>query len=154
MNMTTASRPIEILLIEDNPGDVRLTREALEDAKVLNALTVVSDGVDAMAFLRRQGKYHRAARPHLILLDLNLPKKDGREVITEIKQDPTLKSIPVVILTSSKAEEDIVKTYGLGANCYVTKPVDLERFLTVVRAVERFWLTIVELPPQGAQDDE
>lgn len=144
-------RPIDILLVEDNPGDVRLTREALKDAKVLNKLYVAKDGVEAMAFLRRQGKYASAIRPDLILLDLNLPKKDGREVLAEIKDDTSLKRIPVVILTVSKAEEDIIKTYELHANCYITKPVDLDRFLEVVRAVEDFWLTVVKLPPNGSK---
>jgi chemotaxis family two-component system response regulator Rcp1 len=140
-------RPIEILLVEDNPGDVRLTQEALKDAKVLNKLRVVSDGVEALAFLRRQGKYVHAARPGLILLDLNLPKMDGRKVLAEIKEDPELKRIPVVVLTISKAEEDIIKTYELHANCYITKPVDLEQFMEVVKAIENFWLTVVKLPP-------
>jgi CheY-like chemotaxis protein len=140
-------RPIEILLVEDNPGDVRLTQEALKDAKVLNKLRVVGDGVEALAFLRRQGKYAHAVRPGLILLDLNLPKMDGRKVLAEIKEDPDLKRIPVVVLTISKAEEDIIKTYELHANCYITKPVDLEQFMEVVKAIENFWLTVVKLPP-------
>jgi len=144
-------RPIEILLVEDNPGDVRLTKEALKDAKVLNKLHVVKDGVDAMTFLRRQDKYANAVRPDLILLDLNLPKKDGREVLAEIKEDTNLKRIPVVVLTVSKAEEDIIKSYELHANCYINKPVDLDRFLEVVKAVEDFWLTVVKLPPNGSK---
>jgi CheY-like chemotaxis protein len=144
-------RPAEILLVEDNPGDVRLTKEALKDAKVLNRLQVAKDGVEALAFLKRQGKHAKAVRPDLILLDLNLPKKDGREVLAEIKEDPELRRIPVVILTMSKAEEDIVKTYDLHANCYITKPVDLERFIEVVRAVEDFWLAVVKLPPNGTR---
>jgi chemotaxis family two-component system response regulator Rcp1 len=139
-------RSIEILLVEDNPGDVRLTKEALKDAKVLNNLHVASDGIEALAFLQRQGKYEDAVRPDLILLDLNLPKKDGREVLAEIKTHPGLRCIPVVILTTSKAEEDILKTYELHANCYITKPVDLDKFIEVISAIEDFWLTIVKLP--------
>ena len=137
---------IEILLVEDNPADVRLTREALKEAKVRNQLHVVEDGVAAMTFLKREGDFADAPRPDLILLDLNLPKKDGREVLEEIKQDDSLKRIPVVVLTTSQAEEDIVKTYNLHANCYVTKPVDLDQFITIVRSIEDFWLTIVKLP--------
>ncbi len=140
---------MEILLVEDNPGDVRLTREALRDAKVLNRMSVAQDGVEALAFLRRQGPYADAPRPELILLDLNLPKKDGREVLEEIKQDPDLKRIPVVILTTSQAEQDIIRTYNLHANCYVSKPVDLDQFITVIKSIEDFWLTIVKLPPNG-----
>jgi len=143
------SRPIEILLVEDNPGDVRLTREALKDAKVLNNLHVADDGFVALAILKRQGEYKNAIRPDLILLDLNLPKKDGREVLGEIKADPGLRQIPVVILTTSKAEEDILKTYDLHANCYITKPVDLEKFIEVISAIEDFWLSIVKLPRNG-----
>ena len=139
---------IEILLVEDNPGDVRLTREALKDGKIVNNLHVAEDGVDALAFLRREGKYHNAVRPELILLDLNLPKKDGREILAEIKADKELKRIPVVILTSSAAEQDIVKSYNLHANCYVTKPVDLDQFINVVKSIEHFWLTVVKLPPE------
>lgn len=149
MNGQTTGRPIEILLVEDNPGDVRLTVEALRDSKVQNKLYVAEDGMEATAFLRREGKYADAPRPDLILLDLNLPKKDGPEVLAEIKEDPALKHIPVVILTSSKAEEDIIKTYNLHANCYVTKPIDLEQFITVVKSVRDFWLTIVKLPTEG-----
>jgi CheY-like chemotaxis protein len=140
--------PIEILLVEDNPGDVRLAREALKENKVLNNLHVVEDGVSAMQFLHRQGNYQNAARPDLVLLDLNLPKKDGREVLAEIKADVDLRRIPVVMLTVSKAEEDIVKAYNLHVNCYITKPIDLDRFIEVVRAIEDFWLTIVKLPPK------
>ena len=140
---------IEILLVEDNPGDVRLTREALKDGKIVNNLHVAEDGVDALAFLRREGKYHNAVRPELILLDLNLPKKDGREVLAEIKADKELKRIPVVILTSSAAEQDIVRSYNLHANCYVTKPVDLDQFINVVKSIEHFWLTVVKLPPES-----
>jgi len=138
--------PIEILLVEDNAADVRLTREALKDAKVRNQLHVAADGVEAMAFLRREGRHAGAPRPDLVLLDLNLPKKDGREVLEEIKQDPGLQNIPVVILTTSQAEEDVLRSYQLRANAYVTKPVDLEQFLEVVRSIESFWLEIVRLP--------
>jgi len=138
--------PIEILLVEDNAADVRLTREALKDAKVYNQLHVAADGVEAMAFLRREGSHSGAPRPDLVLLDLNLPKKDGREVLEEIKQDAGLQNIPVVILTTSRAEEDVLRSYQLRANAFVTKPVDLERFLEVVRSIESFWLEIVRLP--------
>ena len=151
MKNEKVTRPIEILLVEDSPGDVRLTKEALKDAKMLNRLHVVQDGVEALDFLRRQGKHTGAIRPDLILLDLNLPKKDGREVLAEIKEDVDLRRIPVVILTISKAEEDIFKTYDLHANCYITKPVDLDRFMEVVKAVEDFWLAIVKLPPNGTK---
>jgi chemotaxis family two-component system response regulator Rcp1 len=137
---------IEILLAEDNPGDVRLTREALKESKIRNNLNVVPDGMEAMAFLRRQGKYADAPTPDLVLLDLNLPKKDGREVLAEIKSDPAFKRIPVVIITSSQAEQDILCTYDLHANCYVTKPVDLDQFIKVIQSIESFWLTIVKLP--------
>ena len=148
MSNRPASQPIEVLLVEDNPGDVRLTREALRDGKVQNNLSVVPDGVEALAFLRRQGKYAAAPRPDLILLDLNLPKKDGREVLEDIKADPALQRIPVVVLTSSEAERDIAQAYALHANCYITKPVDLDQFITVVRSIEDFWFTIVKLPPE------
>jgi len=141
--------PINILLVEDNAGDVRLTQEALKEGKVRNKLHVVRDGVEALAFLRKEGQHADAPRADIILLDLNLPKKDGREVLAEIKEDPDLRRIPVVILTISQAEEDILKSYNLHANCYVTKPVGLEQFMTVVRSVEDFWLTIVKLPPNG-----
>ncbi len=141
-------RPIEILMVEDNPGDVRLTLEALKEGKVRNNLHTVEDGEEAMKFLRRQGDYARAPRPDLILLDLNLPKKNGREVLAEIKEDSDLKRIPVVILTVSTAEQDIIKSYNLHANCYITKPVNLEQFIHVVRSIENFWLTIVMLPPR------
>lgn len=140
---------IQLLLIEDSPGDVRLVQEALQGGKVRKKLHVVSDGVEALAFLRRQGKYADAARPNLILLDLNLPKKDGREVLATIKQDDDLKSIPVVILTTSQAEQDILETYKLHANCYITKPLDLDQFITMVKSIENFWLTVVKLPPNG-----
>ena len=133
-------------MIEDDPGDIYLTEEAFKDAKVRNNLNVVEDGVEAMAFLRREGKYADVPRPDLILLDLNLPKKDGREVLAEIKADEDLKYIPVVVLTTSEAEEDILSAYGLHANCYITKPVDLDQFMRVMRLIEEFWLTIVKLP--------
>ena len=141
----TAPVLIEILLVEDNPGDARLTREALRDAKVRNNLHVVLDGVEALAFLRRQGKHAAVPKPDLILLDLNLPKKDGREVLEEIKQDDQLRHIPIVILTTSQAEKDIIESYRLRANAFVTKPVDLEQFLKVVQSIEHFWLEIVKL---------
>ncbi|WP_448873043.1 response regulator [Desulfobulbus propionicus] len=139
-------KPVEILLVEDNPGDVRLTIEGLKEGKVKNNLSVVEDGVEAMAFLRKEGKYADAVQPDLILLDLNLPKKDGREVLTEIKSDKDLWHIPVVVLTTSKAEQDILKAYSLHANCYITKPVDLDQFISVVESIEDFWFTIVKLP--------
>ena len=148
MDGQTMGRPIEILLVEDNPGDVRLTKEALKEGKVCNKLHVAEDGDKALAFLRQGGSYAGAPRPDLILLDLNLPKRDGRELLAEIKTDPSLRRIPVVILTTSRAEEDILKTYDLHANCYITKPVDLEQFIGVVKAVEDFWLTVVKLPPE------
>jgi len=142
---TRPSDAIEILMVEDNPGDVRLTQEALRDAKVLNRIQVAVDGVEAMALLRRQGQYADASRPDLILLDLNLPKKSGREVLEEIKQDENLKHIPVVILTTSQAEQYVLASYRLRANAFVTKPVDLEQFLRVVKSIESFWLEIVKL---------
>jgi CheY-like chemotaxis protein len=148
MNPHTIYYPIEILLVEDNLGDVRLTQEALKEGKVHNNLSVVTDGVEAMAYLRQQGRFRTAARPDIILLDLNLPKKNGREVLAEIKQDGELKHIPVVILTTSKADEDVLKSYNLYANCYITKPVDLDQFIRVVQSIENFWLTIVKLPPK------
>jgi len=148
MNNEEISKNIEILLVEDNPADIRLAQEAFKDAKVHNILHTVGDGVEAMAFLRREGKYADASRPDLILLDLNLPKKDGREVLAEIKTDEHLKLIPVVILTVSKDEEDILKTYNLHANCYITKPIDFEQFMKVIKTIEEFWLTIVKLPPK------
>jgi|APDOM4702015191_1054821.scaffolds.fasta_scaffold298799_1 chemotaxis family two-component system response regulator Rcp1 len=138
--------PIEILLVEDSPGDVRLTKEALKDGKVANHLHVVEDGEDAMLFLRQRGKFLNAVRPDLILLDLNLPKKDGREVLREIKTDQDLKRIPVVILTTSSAEEDVLRTYNDYANCYVTKPMGFDQFINAVRSIENFWLSIVKLP--------
>ena len=142
----TDAAAIEVLLVEDSPGDVRLTREAFKDAKVHINLHVASDGAEAMAFLAREGAHVNALRPDLILLDLNLPKKDGREVLEEIKESPTLKSIPVVILTTSGSEADILRSYRLHANCYITKPVDLEGFLNVVKSIDNFWLSVVKLP--------
>ena len=139
-------RPIQILLVEDSPSDAKLTLAALKMAKVVNQVSHVEDGVEAMEFLRRQGKYARAERPDLILLDLNLPRKDGREVLEEMKADPDFQIIPVVILTTSQAEQDIIRSYKLHANCYITKPVDLDQFTTVVRSIEDFWLAIVRLP--------
>ena len=142
-------KPIEILLVEDNPGDVRLTREALRENKVNNNLHVAVDGVDALDFLFRRGKYVDALHPDLVLLDLNLPKKNGREVLAEVKADPLLRRIPVVILTTSDAEQDILASYDLHANCYITKPVDLDRFIEVVKSIEGFWLCVVKLPNFG-----
>jgi two-component system, chemotaxis family, response regulator Rcp1 len=143
----TNGQPLEVLLVEDSPGDVRLTQEALKDAKVHINLHVVRDGMDAMAFLMREGEYATTPRPDLILLDLNLPRKDGREVLKEIKENPELKSIPVVVLTTSASEADILRSYLLHANCYITKPVNLDGFLTVVKSIDSFWLSIVKLPP-------
>ena len=145
--MIERNGPMEILLVEDNPGDVRLTKEALKEGKVYSNLHAVKDGVEAMEFLRRQGRFRGVPRPDIILLDLNLPRKDGREVLQEIKSDGDLKRIPVVVLTTSKAEEDVLRTYNLHANCYVTKPVDLEKFMVVVKTIDSFWLTVVTLPP-------
>ena len=139
--------PVEILLVEDNPGDYRLTQEALKEGKVFNNLYWAKDGVEALDFLKRRGEHAGAPRPDIILLDLNLPKKDGREVLSEIKRDEQLRAIPVVILTTSKAEEDVLRSYDLHANCYVTKPVDLDKFIVVVQSIDRFWLTVVTLPP-------
>ena len=147
--MTDGRSPIEILLVEDNPGDERLTREALKEGKVYHKLHWAKDGVEAMDFLNRRGKWSNAPRPDIILLDLNLPKKDGREVLQEIKSDEHLRRIPVVVLTTSKAEEDVLKSYNLHANCYVAKPVDLEKFITVVKSIDIFWLSVVTLPPNG-----
>ncbi len=146
MNFESPLQSVDILLVEDNAGDVRLTQEVLKESKVSNNLTVASNGEEALACLRKQGKYKSTVRPDLILLDLNLPIKDGREVLAQIKGDPDLKRIPVVVLTTSKAEEDILKTYNLHANCYVTKPVDLDQFVRVVKSLEDFWLAIVKLP--------
>lgn len=146
--MTDSNRasPVEILLVEDNVGDVRLTKEALKEGKVYSNLHWAKDGVEALEFLRHQGKFTDVPRPDIILLDLNLPKKDGREVLSEIKSDEDLKRIPVVILTTSKADEDVLRSYQLHANCYVTKPVDLEKFIVVIQSIDRFWLTVVTLP--------
>lgn len=151
MSLKPESQPIAILMVEDNPGDVRLAMEALNGAKVRNQMSVVPDGVEALAYLRRTGRYVQAARPDLILLDLNVPKKDGREVLAEIKADERLRRIPVVILTSSQAEQDILHAYDLHANAYVTKPVDLEQFIRVVQSIEGFWLEIVKFPPDDAR---
>ncbi|MCF7707401.1 MAG: response regulator [Verrucomicrobia bacterium] len=139
-------KPIEILLVEDNPGDARLTKEALKEGKVLNNLNTVANGMDAISYLRKQKPYDHVTTPDIVLLDLNLPKKDGREVLAEIKQDPELRRIPVVVLTTSKAEQDILESYELHANCYIIKPVDLDQFIAVARSIENFWLTIVKLP--------
>lgn len=144
--MENNTRSIEILLVEDNPGDARLTIEAMRDAKVRNRIQVVEDGVEAMEYLRRQGRFSDATRPDLILLDLNLPRKDGRAVLAEVKADPVLKRIPVVILTTSRAEEDVLRAYDLHANCYVTKPVDLEQFMKIVSLIDEFWIKVVTLP--------
>jgi CheY-like chemotaxis protein len=148
MNERGTVRPVEILLVEDNPGDVRLTQETFKECKISNHVSLAEDGEKALAFLRQEGAYANSVRPDLILLDLNLPKKDGREVLTEIKADPSLRRIPVVILTTSRAEQDIVKTYDLHANCYITKPLNLEQFITVVKSIQDFWLTIVKLPSE------
>jgi len=151
MNTAVLSKPIEILLVEDNPADIRLAREALKDGKVINNLSVVTDGVEALNFLTNRGRYSDSPTPELILLDLNLPKKSGLEVLQSIKSDPELKRIPVVVLTTSKAEEDVVKSYNLNANCFITKPIDLKQFLDVVKTIEQFWLTIVSLPPSNGK---
>ena len=150
MDTLPSGKVIEILLVEDNPGDARLTQEAFRESKVANNLHVVSDGALAMEFLRRQGPYAKAPRPDIVLLDLNLPKKDGRQVLVEMKSDPELKSIPTVVLTTSEAEQDIVQSYQLHANCYLTKPVDLDKFLKIIRCIEDFWLTFVKLPTKSA----
>jgi chemotaxis family two-component system response regulator Rcp1 len=145
----TDATPIEVLLVEDSPGDVRLTQEAFKDAKVHINLNVASDGAEAMEFLNREGKHAHAPRPDLILLDLNLPKKDGREVLEDVKESPTLMSIPVVILTTSASDTDILRSYRLHANCYITKPVSLDAFLEVVKSIDDFWLTVVRLPSEA-----
>jgi chemotaxis family two-component system response regulator Rcp1 len=151
MSLGSTVEVAEILLVEDNPGDVRLTLEASKENKMYNNISVAKDGVEALAFLRREGNYADAPRPDIIMLDLNLPRKDGREVLAEIKSDENLKRIPVIILTTSQAEEDILRAYGLNANCYITKPVDLDRFITVVKSIEDFWLSIVKLPSEEAE---
>jgi chemotaxis family two-component system response regulator Rcp1 len=141
-------RPIEILLVEDNPGDVRLTVEALREGRVPNNLHVASDGVEALEFLRRAGQFANAPRPDMVLLDLNLPRKDGREVLAEIKADPDLRRIPIVVLTTSQAERDVLQSYNLHANCYITKPVDIDAFFATVRSIDSFWLAVVRLPSE------
>jgi len=151
MQNGTLSKPVEILLVEDSPGDVRLTQECLKGAKVRNNLRVVNDGIEALRYLRQEGAYRGAPVPDLILLDLNLPKKDGREVLAEIKKDHLLQHIPVVVLTISKNEQDVLRSYQLHANCYIVKPIDLNQFLGVVRDIEDFWLTIVKLPKDGTE---
>jgi CheY-like chemotaxis protein len=143
------SLPIEVLLVEDDPGDILMTQEAFEEHKVRNTLNVVSDGEEALAYLRQEGKYAEAPRPDLVLLDLNLPRVDGREVLAKIKEDENLRSIPVVVLTTSQADEDILRSYSLHANAYVTKPVDFERFITVVRQIDEFFVSVVKLPPKA-----
>jgi two-component system, chemotaxis family, response regulator Rcp1 len=148
----TFTKAIEILLVEDNPGDIGLTREALESSKIYNKLSVVNDGEEAIAFLLKKEKYINIQSPDLVLLDLNLPKKSGREVLAEIKSDNDLKRIPVVVLTSSRDEEDILRSYNLHANCYITKPIDLNQFIKVVQSIEDFWFTIVKLPPKGGNE--
>ncbi len=150
MNYGAAPKPVSFLLIEDNVGDVRLTMEALKESKMTNTVAVASDGVEALAYLRGEGEHAAKELPDIILLDLNLPRKDGREVLAEIKADDRLKHIPVVVLTTSAAEQDILRAYNLHTNCYITKPVDLERFIEVVRSIQDFWLTIVKLPPAAA----
>ena len=151
VSSTGDGRLIDILLVEDNPGDVRLTKELFKECKIRNSMYVVNDGVDAMAFLRKEGEYADVPRPGLILLDLNLPRKDGREVLAEVKNDELLKMIPIVVLTVSKAEEDIIEAYGSHANCFITKPVSLDQFVKVIQSIENFWLSIVELPPGGTR---
>ncbi|MGQ4649601.1 response regulator [Lyngbya aestuarii] len=146
MNVYARIKPIEILLVEDSPSDADLAAEALSEGKVSNNLHLVKDGVEALAFLRKQGKYTEAPRPHLILLDLNLPKKDGREVLAQIKADSSLKIIPVIVLTTSAAQRDILNTYQLNANCYIAKPIDLEQFFSVMRVIEEFWLLTAKIP--------
>ncbi len=148
--MNNSGKQIEILLVEDSPGDVRLTQEALADAKIRNRLSVVNDGLDALAFLQREGRYENAPRPDMILLDLNMPRMDGRELLAAIKQKDGLKVIPVVVLTTSDADADVLKSYELHASCYITKPVDLKQFIKVVAGIEEFWFSIVKFPPSIA----
>ncbi len=148
MTLRSASEAFEILLVEDNPGDARLAQEALKEGRMTSRLKVVVDGVEAMSFLRREGPYAGSPRPNLILLDLNLPRKDGRQVLAELKADEDLRRIPVVVLTTSQAEQDILRSYDLHANCYITKPVDLDRFISVVRSIEEYWCSVVTLPPR------
>jgi CheY-like chemotaxis protein len=147
VNAHHPSEAFDILLVEDNPGDARLAQEALKEGRMTSRLKVVVDGVEAMSFLRREGGFASAPRPQLVLLDLNLPRKDGREVLAEMKSDPDLCRIPVVVLTTSQAEQDVLRCYDLHANCYITKPVDLDRFIAVVRAIEEYWCSVVTLPP-------
>ena len=144
--LAEAVRPIEVLLVEDDEGDVLMTREALDEGKVFNRLSVVGDGVEAVSYLRRSGQYADAVRPDLVLLDLNLPKRDGRQVLEEVKSDPDLRRIPIVVLTTSEAEEDVLRSYDLHANAYVTKPVDFERFVEVIRQIDEFFISVVRLP--------
>lgn len=151
--MNDSVKPIEILLVEDSPSDVRLTLAALEQAKIANRVSHVEDGVEAMAFLRRQGAYANAPRPDLVLLDLNLPRKDGREVLEELKSESDLATIPVVVLTTSKAEQDVLRSYELHANCYISKPVDFASFLEVIQSIEKFWLAVVTLPGKRSGDE-
>jgi chemotaxis family two-component system response regulator Rcp1 len=151
--MVTINRPIEILLVEDNEGDARLARESLKESEITNNVHHVIDGVEALNFLYNKGTYKEAPRPDLILLDLNLPRKDGREVLAEIKKDNNLKRIPVVVLTISSDEQDVFKTYNLHVNCFITKPIDLDQFFKVVRSIKDFWLTVVKLPPNGYKKD-
>ncbi len=148
MTTTRETRPVEILMVEDNPGTVRLTQEVMRESKVRNTMHVVHDGVEALAFMRQQGRYATAPRPDLVLLDLNLPRKDGRETLSEMKSDEDLRRIPVVILTSSRSEEDVLRAYNLHANCYLTKPIGLEDFVKIVKSIESFWIEVVTLPPR------
>ncbi len=145
---TSQAKPVEILLVEDSPSDAALTKEALENGKITNNLRRVVDGVEAMEYLRRQGKFAKAPRPDLIMLDLNLPRKDGREVLRELKSDPSLRIIPVIVLTTSRADQDILESYHLNANCYITKPVDFQQFIEVIKTIRQFWLSVVTLPPK------
>lgn len=148
MTLRNPPETFEILLVEDNPGDARLAQEALKEGRMASRLKVVVDGVEAMTYLRREGSFGDAPRPHLVLLDLNLPRKDGRQVLAEMKADPELRRIPVVVLTTSQAEQDVGRSYDLHANCYITKPVDLDRFISVVRSIEEYWCSVVTLPPR------